>query len=97
MEVASKLISPAQMSVLKFSLSLHIYSPKVQMFEQIALERKLPLCQTVADVGGMLICDLDEMKIAVDKVILTIFGNYLLLQLIAVSHYFGMQISVYIL
>lgn len=58
---ASKLITPAQMSVLKLALSLHIYSPKVQMFGQIAQERKLPECTAVADIGGQLTCDVVQM------------------------------------
>ncbi|XP_074027064.1 UDP-glucose-glycoprotein glucosyltransferase [Leptinotarsa decemlineata] len=62
MGLTSKLITKSQLSVLKLGLSLHIYSPKVQMFGQIARERKLPSCSTVADVGGVLTCDLKELE-----------------------------------
>lgn len=59
---AAKLLTPAEVKVLKLGLSLHIYSPKVEMFGQIAAERKLPACPIVADVGGTLTCSTQEMK-----------------------------------
>lgn len=65
---AEQLLTPAQLSVLKLALSLHIYSPKVQMFGQIAQERKLPLCSAVADVAGQLTCDLVQLKEIIKKV-----------------------------
>ncbi|KAG5893498.1 hypothetical protein JTB14_010548 [Gonioctena quinquepunctata] len=66
-EVTSKLVTTSQLNVLKFGLALHIYSPEVQMFGQIAQERKLPPCPTVADVGGELTCDIEELKSLVNK------------------------------
>lgn len=65
---AAQLLTPSQLSVLKLSLSLHIYSPKVQMFQQIASEQHLPTCQCVADVGGQVSCDLKEIKSLIEKV-----------------------------
>ncbi|CAG9768969.1 unnamed protein product [Ceutorhynchus assimilis] len=67
LEHAAELLSPSQLSVLKLSLSLHIYSPKVQMFKQIATEKHLPACQCVADVFGQLSCDLDEISNLIEK------------------------------
>lgn len=67
-EHASKLITPSELSVLKLGLSLHIYSPKVEMFGQIANERDLPGCPIVADVAGKLTCDMTEMKQYISKV-----------------------------
>nr|CAH7747311.1 unnamed protein product [Callosobruchus chinensis] len=64
---ASRLLTPLQLSVLKLGLSLHIYSPKVQMFKQIAEERDLPPCACVADVSGKLTCDLDELNDLIEK------------------------------
>lgn len=61
-DIAGKTITPAELEVLKLGLSLHIYSPKIQMFNQIASERNLPECPTVVDVNGHLICSLDELK-----------------------------------
>ncbi|XP_057663509.1 UDP-glucose:glycoprotein glucosyltransferase [Diorhabda carinulata] len=59
---ASKFLTDSQMSVLKLGLSLHIYSPKVQMFSQIAQELHLPDCPTVADIGGTVVCDIEKVK-----------------------------------
>lgn len=57
LELAGRHLSPAQVSLLRFSLGLHIYSPKIAMFQQIAQGRPLPAgCDTVADVAGRLTC-----------------------------------------
>ncbi|XP_044750165.1 UDP-glucose:glycoprotein glucosyltransferase [Coccinella septempunctata] len=61
-EIAGKTITPAELEVLKLGLSLHIYSPKIQMFNQIASERNLPVCSIVVDINGHLICSLEELK-----------------------------------
>ncbi|KAJ9575218.1 hypothetical protein L9F63_025829 [Diploptera punctata] len=52
-DVAGFMITPAQVSVLKLALSLHIYSPKVEMYSQMALERGVTSlsCPIVADLG----------------------------------------------
>lgn len=47
---------------MKLGLSLHIYSPKVEMFGQMAVERNLPKCPIVADVGGKLTCNVKELN-----------------------------------
>lgn len=47
---------------MKFSLSLHVYSPKVEMFQQIALVRGIQEeCEAVADVNGELTCDPEQV------------------------------------
>lgn len=75
-EQASKLISPSQLSLLKLGLSLHVYSPKVQMFQQIAVERNLPACgATVVDVNGHLTCDKSQLIQLINNVI-HYFINY---------------------
>lgn len=68
MKQASQLITPSQLSVLKLGVSLHIYSPKIEMFGQMARERDLPSCPVVVDVGGKLSCDLKETKQLIDTV-----------------------------
>jgi UDP-glucose:glycoprotein glucosyltransferase len=62
--VAELLITPSQVSVLKLALSLHIYSPKVEMYSQMAIERGVFAlsCPIVADVAGKLTCCVEEMK-----------------------------------
>ncbi|KAL3281194.1 hypothetical protein HHI36_004410 [Cryptolaemus montrouzieri] len=67
-KLAGKLIAPSELELLKLGLSLHIYSPKIQMFNQIASERNLGECGTVADLNGNLICSFDELKNYFNKV-----------------------------
>ncbi|XP_063224607.1 UDP-glucose:glycoprotein glucosyltransferase isoform X2 [Bacillus rossius redtenbacheri] len=60
---ASRLLSPAQVSVLKLGLSLHVDSPKVEMFMQMAKERGVPAthCPAAVDVQGQLSCSAEEL------------------------------------
>lgn len=67
MDHAGMLITASQMSVLKLGLSLHVYSPKVEMFEQIASQMGLLNCNAVADLGGKMFCDVNEMKLYIDS------------------------------
>ncbi|XP_069668834.1 UDP-glucose:glycoprotein glucosyltransferase isoform X2 [Periplaneta americana] len=64
LDVAGQLRTPAQISVLKLALSLHIYSPKVEMYSQMAIERGVAAlgCPIAADVGGKLTCCVEELK-----------------------------------
>jgi UDP-glucose:glycoprotein glucosyltransferase len=64
LDVVNLLITPAQVSVLKLALSLHIYSPKVEMYSQMAIERGVSAlsCPAVADVGGKLTCFVEDMR-----------------------------------
>ncbi|CAG9863529.1 unnamed protein product [Phyllotreta striolata] len=63
---ASKLLAPSQISVLKLGLSLHIYSPKIQMFEQIVQELNLPNCPSIADIGGTVVCNPEDVRSLLD-------------------------------
>lgn len=65
---AAKLITPLQVSLLKLGLSLHVYSPKVEMFAQIAREHELPDCAALADIGGDYICDAQSLHKAIQNV-----------------------------
>lgn len=64
---AAELVTPAQISVLKLALALHTYSPKVEMYTQMAMERGLfsTDCSVAADVAGKLVCSLDDVKKAI--------------------------------
>nr|CAD7428481.1 unnamed protein product [Timema monikensis] len=57
----SGVLTSTQLSVLKLALSLHIYSPKVEMYAQMARERGV-LCPVAVDLAGRLTCDLTELK-----------------------------------
>ncbi|XP_065164353.1 UDP-glucose:glycoprotein glucosyltransferase isoform X2 [Atheta coriaria] len=65
---AAKLITPLQVSLLKLGLSLHVYSPKVEMFAQIAREHELPDCAALADIGGDYICDAQSLHKAIQNI-----------------------------
>lgn len=71
-KVASKLMSPARLQVLKLGLSLHINSPLVEMFGQMALERGVGEkdCLAVVDVAGQLTCQTTELDKLIKKVCL---------------------------
>lgn len=65
LDAAGHFLTPSQLKILKFSLSMRIYSPKIEMFRQIALGRGVTMdknCGAVADVNGQLTCDVSEMK-----------------------------------
>lgn len=52
--------------MLKFSLSLRIYSPKIEAYRQIALDRGIQNsgdeCDTVVDINGHLVCDVSQIE-----------------------------------
>lgn len=56
------------MALLKFGVALHIYSPKIEMFGQIASQLDLPDCSVVVDLGNNFICDIKDVKTTVEKV-----------------------------
>ena len=61
-DIARRYLGEAQVSLMKFSLALHVYSPKVEMFQQIALVRGVPEdCEAVADVNGELTCNPEKV------------------------------------
>ncbi len=49
---------------MRFSLGLHVYSPKIEMFQQIAMVQGVPeqKCEAVAAVNGKLTCDPSLIK-----------------------------------
>lgn len=67
-EEAAKLISPSKVALLKFGLALHIYSPKIEMFGQIADQLDLPDCLVTVDVGGKFICDISDVRSTIENV-----------------------------
>lgn len=64
LERVNRVASTAQVSMLKLSLSMRIYSPRVEMYAQMAHERGLEngKCRgAAADVGGSLVCSPGEL------------------------------------
>ncbi|KAK4879085.1 hypothetical protein RN001_007231 [Aquatica leii] len=66
-DVASKYLSESELSMLKLGLSLHIYSPKIEMFMQIAMEKDFPSCRTIVEVGESFMCDVKEIEPFIKK------------------------------
>lgn len=69
---ASQFLLSSQVPLLKLSLSLRAYSPKIEMFSQIALDRRLPTgeeCGAVVDVNGELTCKVEEVKSLVEAAV----------------------------
>ena len=70
LKAASRFLLPSQLRILKFSLSVRAYSPKIEMYRQIILDRSLPSpeeCGAVVDVAGQLTCDINEVKELVEE------------------------------
>ncbi|XP_065333723.1 UDP-glucose:glycoprotein glucosyltransferase isoform X1 [Cloeon dipterum] len=58
-----RIASPAQESMLKLALSMRVYSPRIEMYSQIARERGLEdsKCVAAVDLHGTLLCDPSEI------------------------------------
>ncbi|KAK6034491.1 hypothetical protein COOONC_28018, partial [Cooperia oncophora] len=63
LEQASKILSPPSIDLLKLSLSLRLYSPIVQLFQQIASDYAMP-CRAFFDIHGMRGCDVEGLESA---------------------------------
>jgi len=99
LSVSELLITPAQVSVLKLALSLHIYSPKVEMYSQMALERGVYAisCPIVADVAGKLTCCVEEMKKLISQRQVKIFYHYMNTVCMKLFFFCGIMLMVLIL
>ncbi|XP_071491189.1 UDP-glucose:glycoprotein glucosyltransferase 1-like [Diadema antillarum] len=61
-KIASRLLSPMEVDLLKWALSIHAFAPKIEMHHQIA--RSLPApsnCDVFIDVHGQISCSLSEL------------------------------------
>ncbi|XP_071084353.1 UDP-glucose:glycoprotein glucosyltransferase 1-like isoform X2 [Haliotis cracherodii] len=57
-KLASKVLSPLQLNLLRFTLALRAHSPTIQMYQQIAAEADmLEECDAFVDVHGSKSCD----------------------------------------
>ncbi|KAI2667788.1 UDP-glucose:glycoprotein glucosyltransferase 1 [Labeo rohita] len=65
---ASVLLSPVQLNLLKFALSLRAYSSTVHSFQQIASnEPPPPGCKAFFNVHGQTSCDTERLKVMLDN------------------------------
>uniref|UniRef100_A0A8C9VF33 UDP-glucose ceramide glucosyltransferase-like 1 n=1 Tax=Scleropages formosus TaxID=113540 RepID=A0A8C9VF33_SCLFO len=62
-ERASQLLSPVQLNMLRFALSLRAYSPTVHAFQQIAFNEPPPTgCKAFYSVHGVTSCNTESLK-----------------------------------
>lgn len=66
--LASQYLSNTQVRLMKLAVSLHVYSPRIEMFSQMGLERHLQ-CSTTVDIAGKIICSVDEIDSAIDNAV----------------------------
>ncbi|GFO47457.1 UDP-glucose:glycoprotein glucosyltransferase 1 [Plakobranchus ocellatus] len=60
---SAQLLTPLQMSLMKFSLSLRAFSPAVQMFQHLAEQLDLPPeCKIVIEVNGKFSCNSNDLS-----------------------------------
>jgi hypothetical protein len=70
---AGRYLSDGRLRLLKFALSLRYYSPRIEMFRQVAADRGVPAfaaaspgCTSVVDVNSRLSCDVAALQGLVD-------------------------------
>ncbi|XP_067203382.1 UDP-glucose:glycoprotein glucosyltransferase isoform X3 [Linepithema humile] len=63
LELASKYLSESEIAVFKLGLSLRVYSARVEMFSQMAVNKNVSSyeCDNVVDIGGTFTCALDDI------------------------------------
>lgn len=74
LETAKTMLTQSELGLMKLALSLHIYSPKIEMYAQIAIDRNIPTdCAIVLDINNNLFCNLED----VDKYLKNVSFNNL--------------------
>lgn len=58
---AELLLSNSKLRLLKFSLSMHIYSPRIEMYAQMAADQGIQ-CFTSVEIDGQFVCSVDKLK-----------------------------------
>ncbi|GAB1859552.1 UDP-glucose:glycoprotein glucosyltransferase [Camponotus japonicus] len=63
LELARKYLSESEIAVFKLGLSLRIYSARVEMFSQMAVNKNVSLydCNNVVNIGGTFTCSLEDI------------------------------------
>ncbi|XP_001944699.1 UDP-glucose:glycoprotein glucosyltransferase [Acyrthosiphon pisum] len=64
---AGLLLSNSKLRLLKFSLSMHIYSPRIEMYAQMAADRGVQ-CSTSVEIDGELVCSIEELKKVLQRI-----------------------------
>lgn len=63
LEIGTQFLPPLVQNLLKLSLSLHTYSPAVEMYNQVVLEHigENASCSALVEANGQLACSLEEL------------------------------------
>lgn len=69
---AELLLSNSKLRLLKFSLSMHIYSPRIEMYAQIAADRRVH-CSTSVEIDGKLVCSVEKLKNVLKQLIVSLY------------------------
>lgn len=64
---AELLLSNSKLRLLKFSLSMHIYSPRIEMYAQIAADQGIK-CSTTVEIDGQFVCSVETLKNVLNKI-----------------------------
>lgn len=67
---AQLLLSNSKSRLLKFSLSMHIYSPRIEMYAQMAADRGVQ-CSTSVEIDGELVCSIEKLKNVLKQIIVS--------------------------
>lgn len=70
LELAEKYLSKSEIAIFKLGLSLRIYSARVEMFSQMAVNKNVSSygCNNVVNVGGTFTCSLEELDNLLEQV-----------------------------
>lgn len=68
--MAKKYLSQSEIAVFKLGLSLRIYSARVEMFSQMAVNKNVSSygCNNVVDIGGTFTCSLEDIDKLLEQV-----------------------------
>ncbi|XP_011150844.1 UDP-glucose:glycoprotein glucosyltransferase isoform X1 [Harpegnathos saltator] len=69
LELAKNYLSESEIAVFKLGLSLRIYSARVEMFSQMAVNKNISSysCNNVVDIGGTFTCSLEDIDKLLDS------------------------------
>lgn len=71
MELAQKYLSPSEIAVFKLGMSLRIYSARVEMFFQMAVNKNVSsygFCDNFVNIGETFTCSLEDIDRLLEQV-----------------------------
>lgn len=70
LELIEKYLSKSEIAIFKLGLSLRIYSARVEMFSQMAVNKNVSSygCNNVVNIGGTFTCSLEDLDNLLEQV-----------------------------